>query len=451
MLLYNDNENWDFAINLYGFGPKLDLVGFDILNANIIEPGVESEIELIFHNSGSMNINGLVVELDGSNSLIQIIQNNETSYDLEYGSQIEIDMIRILPSNSIINGTTLSVPYSFYTDSGYFGEDYITLNVGTRDEGDPMGPDEHGYYIYDSGDVAYPLAPEYDWIEITGGAGGGQSLNLTDAGDGCSSTGGGWYGCTDLQGQDTEVIQLPFTFQFYGIQYDEITVSSNGWIAFGDREMSAFRNYSIPGAGGPSPMIAAFWDDLMTTYGGQVYSLITDDYVIIQWNNMRIYQHGGTNDANTFQMILYNPDYMGYITPTGDGEIKIQYKKYSNISVGDYSQYTPLHGDYSTTGIENHLGNIGLEYSFNNQNPPEAMPLDDETAIFITTSLGYTYTLGDVNQDDELNVLDIVTTVNFILGILNPTAYQQYAGDMNDDNDINILDVVILTNVILGS
>ena len=60
------------------------------------------------------------------------------------------------------------------------------------------------------------------------------------------------------------------------------------------------------------------------------------------------------------------------------------------------------------------MGSIGLEYTFNNQNPTEAMPLDDETALFITTSLGYTYTLGDVNQDDALDVLDVVTIVNFI-------------------------------------
>jgi hypothetical protein len=210
---------------------------------------------------------------------------------------------------------------------------------------------------------------------------------------------GGWYGCDDLEGEDTEVLQLPFSFQFYGIQYDEITVSTNGWISFGDHEMSAFRNYSIPGAGGPSPMVAAFWDDLTTDGSGQVYKLVTDDYVIIQWNIMRIHDHGNNNDTNTFQMILYNPSNAEYITPTGDGEIKIQYKQFNNISDGDYFQYTPVHGCYSTIGIENHLGDVGLEYTFNNQYPTESMTLSDETAIFITTSLGFTFETGDVNQN----------------------------------------------------
>ena len=448
LLISNENDSWNLPIPTYVYGPKLELSGYEVLDVSTLEPGVESTIDLLFHNSGTREIEGLFIYLDNTNEFIQIIENNTSSINISAGGQVIINSMIVKPVSHLINGSTVSLGYSFVSENGYEGTDYITMSVGTRDEGDPLGPDEHGYYIYDSGDVSYPLAPEYDWIEITGGAVGGQSMNLTDAGNGCFTSGS--WGCgSNLNGQDSEVIQLPFSFQFYGIQYDEITVSTNGWIAFGDREMSAFRNYSIPGAGGPSPMVAAFWDDLTTSNGGQVYKLVTDDYVIIQWNNMRIYEHGNTNDTNTFQMILYNVDYMGYITPTGDGEIKIQYKKYRNISDGDYYEYTPLHGDYSTTGIENHLGSIGLEYAFNNQNPTEAMPLGHETAIFITTSLGYTYTLGDVNQDDALNVLDVVTTVNFILGILEPTAYQQYAGDMNSDNSINILDVVLLVNIIL--
>jgi hypothetical protein len=451
LVVSNGDDSWNLPVPAHVYGPKLEFSGYEVVGNSILEPGVESTIDLLFHNSGTRDIEGLIVQLDDSNDFIEIVGNNISSISIPAGAQVLLNSMQIKPASHMIDGSIVSLGFSFVSEAGYEGFDFITMNVGTREEGDPMGPDEHGYYIYDSGDVSYPLAPEYDWIEIAGGTGVGQSLNLTDAGDGCSSSGGGWYGCTDMQGQDTQVLQLPFSFQFYGIQYDEITVSTNGWIAFGDREMSSFRNYSIPGAGGPSPMVAAFWDDLMTSNGGQVYKLVTDDYVIIQWDNMRIYEHGGANDANTFQMILYNPDYMGYITPTGDGEIKIQYKKYNNISIGDYSQYTPLHGCYSTTGLENHLGSIGLEYAFNNQNPTEAMPLDDETALFITTSLGYTYTLGDVNQDDELNVLDVVTTVNFILGVLDPTAYQQYAGDMNDDDSINILDVVLLVNIILSN
>ena len=223
-------------------------------------------------------------------------------------------------------------------------------------------------------------------------------MNFTDTGDGCFSDSGG-YTCNDLYGEDTEVLQLPFTFQFYGIEYDEITVSTNGWISFGNHEMSAFRNYSIPGAGGPSPMVAAFWDDLTTDVSGQVYyKFEADDYVIIQWDNMPI--HGeSTTMSNTFQMIIYNPE--NSFTPTGDGEIKVQYKEFNNISNGNHNASPPEHGNYSTIGIENHLGNVGLEYTFDDNYPTEAMELSDNTAIFITTTPPEQLPIPSLGYSDE--------------------------------------------------
>jgi len=54
------------------------------------------------------------------------------------------------------------------------------------------------------------------------------------------------------------------------------------------------------------------------------------------------------------------------------------------------------------------------------------------------------FLLGDVNNDGIVNVLDIVSTVNFVLS----GAYNQ-AADTNADGEINILDVVIMVNIIV--
>ena len=440
-------EVWDISVPSYVYGPKLDFSGYEVVSDLILEPGVESTVDLLFHNTGSRGIEGLSIELDEHNDFIQIVQNNYLSIDISPGEQVIVSSIIVKPISHMINGTTVSLKYLFTSMNGFSGEDYITMSIGTRDEGDPMGPDEYGYYIYDSGDTSYPLSPDYEWIEIVGN--GGTNFNFTDSGDGCYSSGGGWYGCDDLEGEDTEVLELPFPFQFYGIEYDQITVSTNGWISFGAHEMSAFRNYSIPGAGGPSPMVAGFWDDLTTDNGGDVYYKVSDDSVIIQWDEMRIHDHG--SQENTFQMIIYNSSNPEHLTQSGDGEIKIQYKQFRNISDGDYFQYTPVHGGYSTIGIENHLGNMGLEYTFNNNYPIEAMELNDFTAILITTSLGFIFEPGDVNQDEAVNILDIVTIVNFILGVLEPTAYQEYAGDLNVDGLINVLDIVLAVNIVLDN
>ena len=56
------------------------------------------------------------------------------------------------------------------------------------------------------------------------------------------------------------------------------------------------------------------------------------------------------------------------------------------------------------------------------------------------------FTLGDLNEDGILNILDIVILANFILANDNSNP----AGDMNQDGNQNILDNVTLINLILA-
>ena len=106
--------------------------------------------------------------------------------------------------------------------------------------------------------------------------------------------------------------------------------------------------------------------------------------------------------------------------------------------------------------IENHFGNVGLQYTFYDEYPESNMELFGESggnpgaAILITTSAGSAGMPGDMNDDEVLNILDVVTLVNVILNIIDPTGNQLYAGDLNSDGAINILDVVLLVNTILG-
>jgi len=56
--------------------------------------------------------------------------------------------------------------------------------------------------------------------------------------------------------------------------------------------------------------------------------------------------------------------------------------------------------------------------------------------------------LGDVTGDDIVNILDIISTVNYILGNDDFTAEQIIQADMNFDGTINILDLIGLANLI---
>ena len=59
--------------------------------------------------------------------------------------------------------------------------------------------------------------------------------------------------------------------------------------------------------------------------------------------------------------------------------------------------------------------------------------------------------VGDVNDDCAVDILDVVRTVNIILGIGEPASeYELSAADMNKDGVVDILDVVEIVNVILS-
>ena len=57
--------------------------------------------------------------------------------------------------------------------------------------------------------------------------------------------------------------------------------------------------------------------------------------------------------------------------------------------------------------------------------------------------------IGDINQDSTLDVLDIVMQINFVIGNTTPTNIEFTASDINSDNTIDILDIVSLVNLIL--
>ena len=57
--------------------------------------------------------------------------------------------------------------------------------------------------------------------------------------------------------------------------------------------------------------------------------------------------------------------------------------------------------------------------------------------------------LGDINQDSALDVLDIIMQINFIIGNTTPTNIEFSLSDTNSDNIIDILDIVTLVNLIL--
>ena len=60
------------------------------------------------------------------------------------------------------------------------------------------------------------------------------------------------------------------------------------------------------------------------------------------------------------------------------------------------------------------------------------------------------YVLGDVNQDNIINVLDIIVIMNYILNLTDLNDQQLMLSDLNQDQGINILDIVLLIGEIIS-
>ena len=53
---------------------------------------------------------------------------------------------------------------------------------------------------------------------------------------------------------------------------------------------------------------------------------------------------------------------------------------------------------------------------------------------------------GDLKDDNDINILEVICLVNIILGFSDSIA----GSDLNQDNLVNVLDVIQLMNIILS-
>jgi len=437
LIAFSDAEGNSFsgALNIRSSGNALLATSVDVLGSasDILRPGESSYIKIELNNSGSTNALSVSGTITCASPFVEIIDGSGSWTIVSSGgaSFNGDDHFEVSALEETIPGAIAHLIVNVETEDGYTSNSVVELQIGEPTVNDPVGPDSYGYYIYDNEDIDYLLAPTYDWVEIDDREGGpGDHLSsLSDNGN---------------NQDDVETVNIPFTFNFYGQEYSEISISSNGWIAMGETDLESFRNYQMPGVGGPAKMIAVFWDDLKLSNGGRVYTWHdeVEKKFYIEWSGVRTYQN---NSVETFQAVLFDPSY--YVTPTGDGEILLQYETFNNTSYGSYS-WDQIHGLYCTVGIEDHTMTRGLQYTFNDTYHPAAMELDDEKALLITTRGSEMRLEGDLNYDEKVDIYDLMLLVDFNLGLegqVNP-----YFGDINGDGMVNVMDLIALIQMIMG-
>lgn len=366
--LHCEGETWTVPLELDIVGVNLNINSFTVSDENgLLEPGETAECYFDLENLGGLTATGIEGELYCRDNRLMINISQSVFGDIQPGEVAgnSNDSFQITAGSEIIPGTQILLWLHLSSGSGYDQELMYILEIGAVSVTDPLGPDDYGYWCYDDEDSGYEACPEYEWIDIEGI---GTLLDLEATSEDVA--------ITDVN------IPAEFNFVFYGMDYDLITVSTSGWISPGGSDVTSFTNWIIPGPMGPSPLIAAFWDDLYTQEDSEILVHYNEfeHYYIIEW--LRMYNEND-NELETFEVIIYDAEH--YPTVTGDSEIKIQYQIYNNVNIGIYDWSASNHGQYCTIGLEDASSTYGLQYTYNNEYPVSARALDDESAILFTT------------------------------------------------------------------
>ena len=380
-------EEWDIAFEIIGIAPRLE-IAFTWIDLPLA-PGVWTDFSVTFVNNSSMDIGPFVATLSSPSEFVTII-DGEALYDtLEVDSVGEPDLAFSMELD-IDYPYDLPIPFNidYTSEDDYSGTVEFTLQMPETPLTAPTGPDAYGYWAIDDSDASN-IRPDFNWIEINPRWGGsGADLNLLDQGE---------------DDDKSKVIELPFEFQYYGKQYDKLTICTNGWAAFGDQAQYVdFRNLAIGSPQGPRAQLCPWWDDLYQSgnegdvfyyFDAELHRFIVEWYKMKRWIGI-----GGPGASETFQLILLDPDW--YPSYTGDGDIIYQYHTVTN----ERRIHTPNGTPYATIGIGDPEDRDGLEYSFWNSYPPGARPVESAMSIRFSTSKRHEYALIKGQVWDEANI-----------------------------------------------
>lgn len=99
---------------------------------------------------------------------------------------------------------------------------------------------------------------------------------------------------------------IGFTFTFFGNNYTQFYVGSNGWIGFSPGQTTGYVAQYIPNASSPMNCILADWEDLLPGGSNIYYTTIgtaPNRKLVVSFNNVPHYSCGG--NLHTFQFVLY--------------------------------------------------------------------------------------------------------------------------------------------------
>ncbi len=262
-------------------------------------------------------------------SVIKVVQLNQIIADSILIANNSVSNSTLDYSIQLLNNTfpqeALKVEFSkIITNENKIDDskDFPTILFGGSSRGQG-GPDAYGYKWIDTD---APNGPAYVWNNIS--TTGIEATNWIATGT---------YNAKD-EGYSGPY-NLGFNFKYYGQNYSQVYISSNGHLMFTAPTGNTMTNAQIPSSATPNGIICPFWDDLDGSSQGNVYYKQDGNKFIVQFTNWQKYS---STSSLTFQIVLYQ-----------SGKIEFYY----NTMTGTLTS--------ATVGIENHTGTVGLQVVYN--------------------------------------------------------------------------------------
>ena len=210
-----------------------------------------------------------------------------------------------------------------------------------------------------------------------------------------------------LSDDGSQTVTLPWSFEYYGVSYPDVTVYSNGGLGF----VSGYLGTSsscLPQLS--TADILPYWDDLNPASAGGVYTWADttggNDRFIVSWEGVPVFG-GSTTNAGTFQVHLHS-----------SGAIEFHYLD------TDFDDPLANHGADAVIGIQDDNGTVSDELEFS----------CDTVQTLESTSVSFT-TCVDVDGDGYDDVACGGDDCDDSDSAINPGALEVCDDTVDDDCD----------------
>lgn len=164
--------------------------------------------------------------------------------------------------------------------------------------------------------------------------------------------------------------------------------------------------------------------------------------VNLTWNN----EHNDFEDAMGFNIYRFSEPYKK-ILPSGWRDDGKWHSKPDTIMAVDTIRVNNDILAKETIAFTDNNVEVGKTYYYYYKVLSTALKEYDISNVVAATPL--TATMGDANGNGEVDVADVITTVNYAVG-MNPDPFIFDAADMNEDKNIDVLDVIGIVQKVLN-